>query len=116
MFEWNRRRFCSRRPTISASLAPLLSLANSGVAPDRNNLLSMTGPPRIANNGRAINGVKALPGAASSHGPGLLLQLGSDFLEELSCGIGEGSCADIARFGMLGAGQERAVEISQKIV
>ena len=53
-----------------------------------------------ANNGRAINGVKALPGAASSHGTGLLLQLGSDFLEEPSCSIGEGSGADIARFGI----------------
>jgi hypothetical protein len=60
----------------------------------------MTGPPRRATNGRAINGVKALPGAASSHGTGLLLQLGSDFLEEPSCSIGEGSGADIARFGI----------------
>src|SRR5215470_13206525 len=60
----------------------------------------MTRPPRRANSGRAINGVKALPGAASSHGTGLLLQLGSDFLEEPSCSIGEGSGADIARFGI----------------
>src|SRR6516164_3227802 len=43
--------------------------------------------------------VKALPGAASSHGTGLLL-LGSDFLEEPSCSISEGSGADIARFGI----------------
>ena len=35
-----------------------------------------------------------------SHGTGLLLQLGSDFLEEPSCSIGEGSVADIARFGI----------------
>src|SRR5215469_10290736 len=61
----------------------------------------MKGPPRRANNGRAINRVKALPGAASSHGTGLLLQLGSDFREEPSCSIGEGSGADIARFGIV---------------
>ena len=59
----------------------------------------MTRPPRRANNGRAINEVKALPDGAS-HGTGLLLQLGSDSLEEPSCSIGEGSVALIARFGI----------------
>ena len=35
-----------------------------------------------------------------SHGTGLLFQLGSDFLEEPGCSIGEGSVARIARFGI----------------
>ena len=39
-------------------------------------------------------------GGALSHGTGLLLQLGSDFLEEPGCSIGEGPVAHIARFGI----------------